>query len=82
LREAVTGFVAYFGTYDVDEAAHTVTHHVEASLVPSWVGTDVKRQFNFQDGRLLLTAAAPDGSSSYQLGGSVNRIEAMRPIVS
>src|SRR6266550_964982 len=29
IREAVNGFIAYFGTFDVDESAKTVIHHVE-----------------------------------------------------
>ena len=64
LRSIVTGFVCYFGTFDVDEASHTVIHHVEASLVPSWVGTDLKRRFHFEGSSLVLTRVSPDDSSS------------------
>ena len=32
IRDAYSGCYAYFGTWDVDERAHTVTHHVRASL--------------------------------------------------
>lgn len=63
LRNIVTGFVSYFGTFDVDQAGHTVTHHIEASLVPSWVGTDLKRNFHFEGSRLALTRVSPDGTS-------------------
>jgi hypothetical protein len=56
IREAVNGFIAYFGTFDVDESAQTVIHHVQACLVPSWVGTDLKRTYRFYAGRLVLTA--------------------------
>jgi lipocalin-like protein len=56
IREAVSGFIAYFGTFDVDESATTVIHHVQACLVPSWVGTDLKRTYRFNDHRLVLTA--------------------------
>lgn len=57
IREAVNGYIAYFGTFDVDESAHTVIHHVQACLVPSWVGTDLKRTYRFNANRLALTAA-------------------------
>jgi len=67
LRDAVTGFVAYFGTYEIDEATQKVVHHIEASLSPSWVGTELKRSFHFDAGRLTLTRPAPDGSSSDEL---------------
>lgn len=40
IREVVSGFIAYFGTFDVDEPAQTVSHHIQACLIPSWVGTD------------------------------------------
>jgi hypothetical protein len=55
IREAVNGFIAYFGTFDVDESTHTVIHHVHACLVPSWVGTDLKRTYRFDANRLVLT---------------------------
>jgi hypothetical protein len=61
-NDAVTGFVAYFGTFNVEEATQTVIHHVEASLSPSWVGTDLKRRFRFDASRLILTRPAPDSS--------------------
>jgi len=57
IRDAVDGFIAYFGTFDVDESAQTVIHHVQACLVPSWVGTDLKRTYRFETNRLVLTAA-------------------------
>jgi hypothetical protein len=56
IHEAVDGFIAYFGTFDVDESAQTVTHHVQACLVPSWVGTDLKRTYRLSANRLVLTA--------------------------
>jgi hypothetical protein len=57
IREAVDGFIAYYGSFDVDESARTVIHHVQACLVPSWVGTDLKRTYRFDANRLVLTAA-------------------------
>jgi Lipocalin-like domain len=56
IREAVDGFIAYIGTFDVDESAQTVIRHVQACLVPSWVGTDLKRTYRFDANRLVLTA--------------------------
>ena len=58
MREMLTGYNAYFGTFEVDEAARTVIHHVEGSLFPSWVGSDQRRSYEFSgSGRLTLTAA-------------------------
>ena len=58
IHEAVNGFVAYFGTFDVDEPTKSVIHHVQASLVPSWVGKDLKRTYQFNGNRLVLTAVS------------------------
>ncbi len=53
-KEALTGYVAYFGTYTVDEGAHTVTHHRQAAINLNVV--DFVRRFEFDtDGRLILT---------------------------
>jgi hypothetical protein len=59
ILDAVNGFTAYFGTFDIDESAQMVIHHVQACLVPSWVGTDLKRTYRFDSGRLVLTATVP-----------------------
>lgn len=42
-------FFSYTGSYDIDEAAGAVTHHVEACNAPSWIGTDRVRTFEFLD---------------------------------
>lgn len=50
-------YFAYYGAYTVDESAQTVTHHVQGSLAPAWVGTDQLRRFEFlSNDRLELTA--------------------------
>ena len=43
-------FFSYTGSFDIDEVAGTVTHHVEACNEPSWVGTDRVRKFQMLDG--------------------------------
>src|ERR1051326_8143102 len=52
LSAALTGYTAYFGTYSVDEGAGVVTHHVEGSLFPNWVGTDQRRGNGLDGGPL------------------------------
>jgi hypothetical protein len=54
-RAAYLGYVAYFGTYTVDEAAHAVTHHVEGSLNPSYFGTGQLRPATLEGDRLTLS---------------------------
>ena len=62
-REMLRGFVAYYGTYDVDEATGRVAHHIEAASNPAWIGTDFVRWYQFEPGRLILrtspTSTAP-----------------------
>jgi hypothetical protein len=50
---AVKDYIAYFGTYTVDEAAGTVTHHRHDSLQPGDNG-DLVRLYEFTGDRLVL----------------------------
>lgn len=58
----LNGYEASFGTYDVDEATHTLTHHVQGSITRGLlVGKDLPRIYRFtQDGQLILRSARPD----------------------
>ncbi len=52
-RAQLEGYVAYFGTWSVDERARTVTHHRQASVQPGDKG-DVVRSYEFNGDRLIL----------------------------
>ena len=52
---AVKDYTAYFGTYTVDEAAGTVTHHRQDSLQPG-DGGDLVRRYELNGDRLVLRA--------------------------
>jgi hypothetical protein len=54
-RAAMRGVVAYYGTYDIDVDAGTVTHHVEGASNPAWIGDDFVRWYRFEDGDLRLS---------------------------
>ena len=60
---AYSGFVAYYGRYDINPAAASVTHHVEGSTNPNWVSTDLVRYYAFANGdsRLMLSIKNADG---------------------
>jgi hypothetical protein len=64
--EMLTGFNAYFGTFDVDEAARTVIHHIESALIPNWVGTDQRRKYEFS-GRNQLIMFNNASQAAYRL---------------
>ncbi len=61
LVEAATGYVAYGGTYSVNEsiAEPMVVHHVTMSLFPNLVGTDQHRRVVF-DGEFLELRTPPE----------------------
>jgi hypothetical protein len=52
---AVQDYIAYFGTYTVDEGAGTVTHHRHDSLQPGDSG-DLVRRYELNGDRLILRA--------------------------
>jgi hypothetical protein len=56
LAAAVRGYIAYFGTYSVDEGARIVTHHLTGSLFPNWVGTEQRRQVALVGDQLTLSS--------------------------
>lgn len=55
--ELVSGYVAYFGTYDVDPSARTVSHHRSAHVNPELGSLTVVRHDEFEGDRLTLTVA-------------------------
>jgi hypothetical protein len=54
------GYEASFGSYDVDEAAHTVTHHVQGSITDVLIGKDLPRAFQLSGRRLIIKSTRPD----------------------
>lgn len=53
-RAAFQTYTAYFGTFELNPAARTVTHHVLGATVPNWPGNDQLRFYELQDDRLIL----------------------------
>jgi hypothetical protein len=56
------GYEASFGSYDVDAARHTVTHHVQGSNTGErLVGKDLPRAYEInRNGQLIIRPARPD----------------------
>jgi hypothetical protein len=55
LREAIEGYVSYFGRYTVDEPGRFVVHHEAGDIFPNAVGTQQKRFFRMEGELLVLT---------------------------
>jgi len=56
------GYEASFGSYDMDEAKHVLTHHVQGSVTRDLlVGKDLPRVYELTgDGHLVIKSARPD----------------------
>jgi Lipocalin-like domain len=54
-KAALAEYIAYFGTYTVDERARTVTHHRAGSVQPDGLD-DYVRNYEFVGERLILRA--------------------------
>lgn len=52
-------YLAYFGRYEVDEAAGVVKHAVEGALYPVWLGSTQVRHFVLSESARLLTLSTP-----------------------
>ena len=63
-QRVVLGYDSYFGTFELNESAGTITHHVEGSLFPEDLGKDFVRSFSIDGDTFTLsfTSKAPDGS--------------------
>jgi len=48
-------YYAYFGTWDLDEAASVILHHVKSSLIPAETGLDYAQKATLEGGRLIFT---------------------------
>jgi hypothetical protein len=53
----LSSYIAYSGPCVVDETAGSVTLKVEAAWRPDYVGTEQKRFFRFENGKLLFGPA-------------------------
>jgi hypothetical protein len=63
-KAAITGYAAYFGTFTVNAADSSVTHHLQGSL-NAGMAPDQKRFFEFKGNRLTLKPpASANGNQS------------------
>ncbi len=51
---AMETVLTYCGRYEIQ--GNEVVHQPEASLFPNWTGGEVRRFYQFEDGRLILTS--------------------------
>jgi hypothetical protein len=66
-KGVVQGSLAYFGTYSVSEADHTLIFHVAGSTFANWDGTDQKRTASVTGNELKWHTAAASGGGTADL---------------
>ena len=64
IKTAFEGYIAYYGTYEVDETNNQVTHRVESSLFPNWIGDIQTRIYEFEGERLRLNTLPIKGAKA------------------
>ena len=52
-----SSYIAYAGPVNIDETAGSVSFKVEAAWRPDYVGTDQRRIFHFENGKLIFGTA-------------------------
>lgn len=59
VRAAFEGYVAYYGSYAVNETEGLMVHQVEGSFFPNWIGEQQVRIFEFTNGGQLELRTLP-----------------------
>jgi hypothetical protein len=58
-RAEAGGYIAYSGPYTVNEEDQTLSHTMEVSLFPNWMGQTQPRIVSLEGDTLRLSTAAP-----------------------
>lgn len=76
IEAAYRGFDAYCGSFTVDTNRATVTHHLQASKFPNWIGTDQVRSFEIQGNLLRLKADIETRGEVWKFEAGLERVPA------
>jgi len=60
VQYAQGGYEASFGTYQIDESAHTFAFHVEGAMVRSLLGKDLPRTYELSGNQLIVKSTNPN----------------------
>jgi hypothetical protein len=67
LSKERTGYIAYSGPFHVDEARRSLTHSMNVSLFPGWIGQMQPRVVKIDGTQLHLSTATPTQSGGVQV---------------
>ena len=57
----LNGYEASFGSFEVNEAKHIVTHHIQGSITHGLVGNNLPRTYQLtEDGHLVIKSTRPN----------------------
>ena len=74
-RAVLGGYVAYFGTYSLDEDKKTLVNKVEGSLVPGWVGGEQLRYYEIS-GETITLKTPPIKMAGMEVTGILSWVKA------
>ncbi|MBR0597793.1 lipocalin-like domain-containing protein [Sinanaerobacter chloroacetimidivorans] len=57
MAKAAKGYMAYSGQYEVDEETNTLTHHMEVSMNPTWLGQAQERFVKLEGNTITISTA-------------------------
>ena len=63
-KAVVQGSIAHFGRYQVNEAAKTITFHIETSTFPNWNRTDQQRPVSISGNELKWVTPGSSGGTA------------------
>jgi hypothetical protein len=69
-KSALDGFMAYYGTFEVNEQKTTIVHHIKHSSFPNWSGIDREQFYELHRDHLVLMTL-PMTMSKEQLVGQL-----------
>ncbi len=61
MQEAYKGYIGYAGTYSLSPDEDRITHHIQVSSYPNWVGRKQVRDYTFVEGKLQMHANLQSG---------------------
>jgi hypothetical protein len=76
---AADGYYAYFGTWTVDAANSTVTHHIEQSFYPGEMGESGVRRMSISGKLLTLVAKTHEMGEDHERKLVWERVQQARP---
>jgi hypothetical protein len=65
-------YIAYSGPYDVDETNGVVAHHVQVSVIPSWLGTTQLRRVRFHGSDSLTLSVSQPSTDGMTITQTIN----------